>query len=74
MRSASSRIVLVGFRACGKTSLGIQLADRLGLPFVDLDQEVEAHSGKTIAELFAGPGEERFRELEAELLEAVAIP
>jgi shikimate kinase len=53
----------------GKSAVGRRLAKRLGLPFVDLDQEIETRSGRTIPELFRERGEAAFRALEAEILE-----
>jgi len=61
----SRRIVLVGFMAAGKTTVGRLLAARLGRPFVDLDEEVESVAGRPIAELFTSGGEAGFREMEA---------
>jgi shikimate kinase len=53
----------------GKTAVGRRLARRLGLPFVDLDREIEARSGRSIPELFNERGEAAFRALESETLE-----
>ncbi|WP_395698595.1 3-dehydroquinate synthase [Methylocella sp.] len=55
-------IVLVGFMGCGKSSSGRRLAQRLGLPFVDADVEIEAAAGMTISEIFAKHGEAFFRD------------
>jgi shikimate kinase len=55
----------------GKTTLGHQLAVRLGYTFVDLDDYMEQREGKTIPQLFAEGGEGHFRELERQALEAV---
>lgn len=55
----------MGFMAAGKTTVGRRLARRLGYRFVDLDREAERLAGRTVAEIFADEGEERFRELEA---------
>lgn len=60
------RIVLVGFMGAGKTSVGRLLADRLGWSFVDVDDEVAARFGKSIAEIFDSNGEAAFREAERE--------
>jgi shikimate kinase/3-dehydroquinate synthase len=49
----------------GKSTLGAEVADRLGRPFVDLDRELEAQHRRTISELFAHGGEAHFRVLEA---------
>jgi len=55
----------------GKTTLGRQLAAQLQYPFVDLDEFLEQRTGRSIAQLFEQEGQERFRELEREALEAV---
>jgi len=60
-------IALVGFMAAGKTTVGRRLADRLGWRFIDVDAEIEARSGRGIAEWFRDPGELAFRAMEAEL-------
>jgi shikimate kinase len=62
------RLTLVGYRGCGKTTVGRLAAAALGWPFIDLDQEISAASGKSIAAIFAGDGEAAFRERESEAL------
>ncbi len=69
---APRRIVLVGFMGAGKTTVGRLLAARLGLRFVDLDDEVEARTGRRVAELFAERGEDGFRAAEREAAAALA--
>ena len=59
------RVVLVGFMAAGKTSVGRHLAAALGWDFHDLDQVVEARDGRAIAAIFSESGEPFFREIEA---------
>ena len=61
-------IYLVGFMACGKTTVGRLLAQELGWLFVDIDDEVEAKAGATINEIFDTRGEAEFRKLEAEAI------
>jgi len=61
-------LVLIGFMASGKTTVGRLLAGRLGLPFVDLDDRIVERAGKTIPELFRQIGETGFRQLEASAL------
>lgn len=65
-------IFLTGFMGTGKSTVGRSLAKRLGLRFVDLDVEIERRAGRTISAIFADAGEERFREMEADALRAVA--
>jgi shikimate kinase / 3-dehydroquinate synthase len=57
-------LALVGFMGAGKTTLGLELARRLGREFVDLDREIAQSAGETIPELFARRGETEFRVLE----------
>ena len=59
-------IALIGFMGAGKTTLGMQLAERIGRPFFDLDQEIEQSTRRTIGELFRREGEATFRVLEAQ--------
>jgi len=61
-------VVLVGLMGAGKTRVGRKLADRLGLPFLDTDIEIETETGKTVAELFAQIGEPAFREGERRMI------
>jgi shikimate kinase len=62
------RIYLTGFMGAGKTTVGRHLADLMGLPFVDLDCEIEARSGLSVREIFERHGEGEFRRLEHEAL------
>ena len=57
-------LALTGFMGAGKTTLGAEVARRLGRPFVDLDDEIERQAGSSVEELFAANGEAAFRELE----------
>ena len=67
-RRPPRRLFLVGFMASGKTTVGRRLAERLGLPFVDVDTEIERTSGRTIRAIFEESGEAGFREREAAYL------
>jgi len=74
-RNPSGRIYLVGFMGSGKTEVGRRMAERLGVPFVDLDAEIERTAGRTIRALFDEFGEPAFRERESVFLEGTeAIP
>jgi shikimate kinase len=68
-RELTGRIYLVGFMGSGKTAVGRRLAERLGVPFVDLDAEIERTSGVTVRALFEASGEAAFRERESLFLE-----
>ncbi len=57
-------IVLVGAPGAGKTTVGGELASRLGLSFVDVDARIEEVVGKPITEIFVDEGEAHFRQLE----------
>ena len=62
-------IVLVGLMGAGKTSVGRRLAEKLGIPFVDADHEIEEAAGKSIAEIFSDHGEAYFREGERRVIQ-----
>lgn len=67
----SRRIALVGLRGAGKSSLGAKLAAARGLPFVELDAEVEQEAGAKLGEVFAIYGQEAYRRFERRALERV---
>ncbi len=69
-RGRPRRLYLVGFMGCGKSTVGRRLAERLGAPFVDLDDEIERTSGRTVRAIFEESGEAGFRRLESEFLAA----
>lgn len=61
-------LVLVGMMGAGKTSIGRRLAGRLGVGFVDADNEIETAAGMSITEIFKVHGEEAFRAGEARVI------
>jgi shikimate kinase len=61
-------LVLIGYRATGKTSVGIRLAEVLQRPFVDLDQLLVREAGRSVADIVAQGGWADFRRLEKELV------
>ena len=65
------KVLLTGFMGSGKTTVGRRLAERLDLPFYDLDQMIEEQAGRCVREIFETDGEEEFRRLERSALEAV---
>ncbi len=62
------KLILTGFMATGKSSVGPLVARRLGWEFVDLDSVIAARAGKPIAQIFADHGEAHFRRLEREVV------
>jgi shikimate kinase len=64
-------VFLLGFMGAGKTCVGRALARLLRWRFVDLDQRIEMRDGRTIAEIFAGSGEDAFRRVETAVLREV---
>ena len=70
-KASHGRIALVGLRGAGKTTLGQRAAEALGVPFVELDREVERASGMELSEIFASHGQGVYRRLERQCLEAV---
>ena len=61
-------LILIGYRATGKTTLARLLAGRLGWKWIDADVEIERRAGKSIAAIFAEDGEPAFRDIEAEVI------
>ncbi len=62
-------IVLIGLMGAGKTSVGRRLAQRLGLPFIDADDEIEKAAGCSIPEIFKVYGEQAFRDVEQRIIQ-----
>lgn len=65
-------LVLVGPPGAGKSTVGRLVAQRTGLPFRDVDHDIEAEAGSSIADIFIEQGEEHFRALERQAV-AVAL-
>ena len=61
-------IVLIGFRCSGKSSVGKELASRLGRMFIDCDEYIEQETGLSIREIFQRSGESHFRTLESQAI------
>ena len=68
----SSNLFIVGPTGAGKTSIGRRLGAHYGLPFVDLDREIERHCGVPISTVFEIEGETGFRQRESDLLDALS--
>lgn len=69
--AGSAFIALLGLRGAGKTTVGKALAAKLRVKFIELDRQVEAAAGLSLAELFELHGEATFRRLEREALQSV---
>ena len=71
MSKLMAHLALVGYRACGKTTLGKRLAELYAVEWVDLDAYIEEQAGRAIPEIFEQQGEEAFRDLETACLRSV---
>lgn len=67
----TKRIALLGLRGAGKSSLGSRLAKQLGVPFIELDREVEREAGTSLSEIFLLYGQQGYRRYERRCLERV---
>jgi 3-dehydroquinate synthase len=71
-KAGRRNIIVTGFMATGKSSVGRRLAIRLGYDFLDLDTLIAAEAGMPISQIFATQGEETFRALESRMVDRVA--
>ena len=71
---AAKRIILIGYMASGKTTLGKKLANKLNIPFIDVDAKIEELEGCSISEIFRHKGEKGFRLLETDFLKTYCFP
>ncbi|MVX57164.1 shikimate kinase [Parasutterella muris] len=69
LNKEANPIFLVGMMGAGKSTVGRCLAERLGMDFVDLDEELERRCGVSIPFIFREEGEEGFRRRESALIE-----
>ena len=65
----TKNIILIGMPGCGKTTIGASLAKITGRVFIDIDEEIVRYAKKEIPDIFKNDGEEKFREIETEMLE-----
>lgn len=61
-------VLLIGMMGAGKTTVGATLAARMGLPYVDSDEQVQRSTGLTVPEMFDAHGETAFRQAERQAL------
>lgn len=67
-----NNIILIGFMGCGKSTVGKKIAKECEMDFLDTDAWIEEREETSISEIFAGKGENYFRELETKCLEVLA--
>ena len=67
-----ANLALIGFMGTGKTSVGRLVADNLGFDFLDTDELIQSHTGRTIADIFAKDGEPAFRALEKQVIQEIS--
>jgi shikimate kinase len=72
MITMTPKMIITGFMATGKSSVGPLVARQLGWKFVDVDSMIVARAGKSIAQIFADHGEAHFRNLEREVVAHLA--
>jgi shikimate kinase len=72
-RSADPLIVLIGLPGCGKSTVGRQLARRLGLGFADSDHAIEQRLGCSIRDYFEREGEAAFRDVEESVVQELSL-
>ena len=73
MESQKSNIVLIGMPGCGKSTVGVLLAKRMGLHFVDTDLFIQAGEGKSLRRLIEVYGMNRFCEIESQYVQRVDV-
>ena len=66
-------VVMVGMMGAGKTAVGRALAERLGVPFLDSDAEIEAAANMTVPEIFSRDGEAFFRRKESQVIARLLV-
>ncbi|NPA95345.1 MAG: shikimate kinase [Thermodesulfobacteria bacterium] len=72
MKNKPGKILLIGYRATGKTAVGRELSRMLGCPFRDLDQLIEKEAGKGISDIVEEEGWDGFRKRERQLFKEMA--
>lgn len=66
-------LTIMGFMGSGKSTLGKQIAKKMGVDFTDLDSYIEESTGKSIPSIFKKYGEDDFREIESQCLREVLL-
>jgi shikimate kinase len=66
------KIILIGYRCTGKTSVGMKIAERMGIPFYDTDEIIQSHINKTIREIVDEKGWDAFRAEERAIIKKLS--
>ena len=64
---SNKNLVFLGMMGSGKSSIGAMISKKLNIPFIDIDDLIEEHTGMTISEIFKINGEAYFRNLEEKI-------
>ena len=70
LKQSPVNFLLTGFMGCGKSTIGQILSVKMGLEFIDLDEQIEKTAGQSIPDIFSEQGEETFRAIEHDCLKA----
>jgi len=70
---AAHRIALIGIRGVGKSTLGPLLAEHLGIPFIELNREIEKEAGLAVSEIFALYGQHGYRVFERRCIDRIVL-
>jgi len=73
MAKSSKNLILTGFMGSGKSETGKLLAERLNIPFYDMDEMIATDEGMSVSDIFAKKGEAYFRKLETSFIESIKI-
>ena len=71
MKNSTPNIVLLGHMGSGKSTIGKSLAKKLSIGFLDTDQEIENFMNMKISDIFVNHGENKFREIEEDVISKV---
>ncbi len=65
--NSNKNLVFLGMMGSGKSSIGAMVSKKLNIPFIDIDNLIEEHTGMTVSEIFEVNGEDYFRDLEEKI-------
>ena len=65
--NSNKNLIFLGMMGSGKSSIGAMVSKKLNIPFIDIDNLIEDHTGMTVSEVFEANGEDYFRNLEEKI-------